>query len=202
MPTYVQQTTNSDLSPSWLNTTSFDKEISVGAGGDGSVVVSLSSDERQSAGLITPAGVPNTEGWENGGTWTVEIEIDVSNHQIVSRCRVVRLSSTGTVLQVGSFSDLQTLSASRTFSPVAPTWTGGEDDCDNRLAIEIEFLEVQGMANSITVGLGTTANEVITDVSEDGCAVDAVEFAATESGPEAMVPTKPPMEAVEYGDVG
>ncbi len=198
MPTYVEQTDNSDLSPSWPNTTAFDKEMSSGAGGDGSVVVSLLSSETKSGGFITPAGVPNSDGWESGGTWTVEIEVDVGNHQITARARCVRLSSTGTILQSGAFTGAQVLSATVTFSPVAPTWTGGEEDCANRLAIEVEFIENQVMANSVTIGLGTTANEVITDVDENqGACVGVPTTPLTEMGP-AMVPRSRP-EVVAYG---
>ena len=167
MPTYIEKTTVSDLSPTWPNTTAFDREISSGAGGDGSVVVSLSASETKSGGFITPAGVPNSDAWESGGTWIVEIEIDVGNHQVTARARCVRLDSAGNILQGGAFTATQTLDASRTFSPVAPTWTGGEEDCDNRLSVEMDLLENQGMANSVTIGLGTAANELTTDVAED-----------------------------------
>ena len=167
MPTYIQKTTNSDLSPF----AEFNREISTGTGTDTGLVVSLSSSELVTGGFITPAGVPNSDDWEDGGTWTVEVEIDSGSHQVTARARVVRLDDVGTVIQVGSYTSFQILDDNRIYSPVAPTWEA-EEDCDNRLAVEIEFSENQGMANSVTLGLGTALNEVVTDITEDagGCA--------------------------------
>lgn len=163
MPTYIEKTTNSDLSPF----TEFNKEISTGTGSDTTLLVSLTASETVTGGFITLSTVPNSDAWESGGTWTVEIEIDTGNHQIDGRVRCVRLDSSGTVLQTGSYTVAQALNATRTFSPVAPTWTGGEEACDNRLAVEVEFAEQSGMAQSVTLGLGTALSEVITDITED-----------------------------------
>ncbi len=55
-----------------------------------------------------------------------------------------------------------------------------------------------GMPDSVT--FFCTAVEVLIDY--DIASNDDQEFAATESGPEATVPTKPPIEMMEYGDVG
>lgn len=192
MPVYVEKDINSDLAPAWPNAVAFDKEMSAGAGIDGSVVVSLAGSQTKSGGFITSAGVPNSDQWEDGGTWTVEIEADVGNHQITARCRCVRLDSVGAILQSGAFTATQTLDASRTFSPVAPAWTNGEEDCDNRIAIEVEFIENQGKANSVTIGLGTTpANDVTTDIVENtaGCVtVSSTDWLVQHPSPILLVP--------------
>ncbi len=167
MPTYIQKTDNSDLSSVFAE---FNKVLSAGTGTDTGITISLTSSEVSAGGFITPAGVPNSDDWEDGGTWTVEIEVDTGNHQITANVRVVRLDDVGNVIQVGSFIGAQALSSTVSFSPVAPTWEA-EEDCDNRLAIEIQFTENQGMANSVTIGVGTTLSEVVTDITENlgGC---------------------------------
>lgn len=168
MPTYIQKTTNSDLSPAWSNTTQFDKEMSAGTGTDTFVQVSLAASEIKSASFITIVNKPNSDVWEDAGTQTVEIEVDSVNMNIRARCRIVRLDSIGTILESGAFTGFQTLSASRIFNPVSPTWVSAEA-CDNRIAIEFEFENTDTMMlQSADIGLGTIANEVITDISEDG----------------------------------
>lgn len=175
MPTYIQKTDNSDLAPSWPNTTAFDKVLSTGTGTDSTVTVSLTSSQTKSGGFITPAGVPNSDQWEDGGTWTVELEVTTGNHQITGNCRVIRLDSSGNIIQSGALIGTQNLDTTRTFSPVAPTWEA-EEACGNRLAIEVVFVEGQNMANSVTLGNGTVLSEVVTDVVENagGCAAAAV----------------------------
>lgn len=164
MPTYIQKNINSDLTPF----TDFNKEMSVGLGTDTSIVVSgLTSSNPQTLGFITPSGVPNSNGWEDDGTWTVELEIDIGSAQVDAKVRCVRLDVSGTILQSGAFTATQALGTSRVFSPVAPAWTDSEESFDNRLAIEIEFTTTQVMEQSISVGIGTISNEVITDITEN-----------------------------------
>lgn len=163
MPTYIQKNIASDLSPY----AEFNLEMSTGAGSDSSVVVSMTGSEVSAGGFISVAGVPNSDSWEDSGSWTVEIEVDVGAHQIEARCRAVRLDSGGTILQSGSFTAAQIMSANRVYTVTAPAWTDIEEDCDNRAAIEIEFTNTDTMARSCTLGLGTTENEVVTDITED-----------------------------------
>ncbi len=168
MPTYVQKDIASDVSPYLTG----NREMSAGAATDGSFVVSLGTIEIfEEHGFITPSGVPNNDGWESGGTFTVEVEMDVGNHSIDGSVRIDRIDSGGSIIQSGSYTATQAMNANRTFSPVAPTWTGGEEACDNRLGVVIKFEHATGMGHSCTVGLGTTANETVTDVTEDasGC---------------------------------
>ncbi len=119
MPTYVQKDIASDISPYLTG----NREMSVGAGADGSFVVSLGTIEIfEDHGFITLVGVPNNDGWESGGTFTVEVEIDVGNHSIDGSVRIDRIDSDGNIIQSGSFTSTQAMNANRTFSPVAPTW--------------------------------------------------------------------------------
>jgi hypothetical protein len=65
MPTYVQKSTNSDLSPF----SAFNKELSAGTGTDASVTVSgIDPGSPVTGGFISPAGVPNSDQWEDSGT--------------------------------------------------------------------------------------------------------------------------------------
>lgn len=175
MVNYIEKVTASDLSPAWPNTTLFDNVMSVGVGTDTFVTLSGMGGVVESASFITPAGVPNSDAWEDGGTQTVEIEVDTASADIDVRVRIVRLNSAGVIQESGSFTGIQTLAATRTFSPVAPTWTGPEL-CEDRIAIELEisYNAAHGSATA-DIGLGTVANEVITDITEDsaGCTATA-----------------------------
>ena len=163
MPTYVQKDVASDVSPY----AEFNLEMSTGTGVDSSVVVSMTGSEVSAGGFIAVTGVPNSDEWEDSGSWTVEIEVDVGAHQIEARCRAVRLNSGGSILQSGSFRAARILSPKRVYTMTAPAWTDIEEDCGNRAAIEIEFTNTDTMARSCTLGLGTTENEVVTDITEN-----------------------------------
>jgi len=178
MPTYVQKDITSDLAPAWANTLlAADIEMSAGAGVDASRGASIPSLATRSFGMILIDGLPNNDAWEDSGVQTVELEIDAGSMTITGRCRIVKLSSTGVILEFGVFTATQALNASRVFSPVAKAWTGAEA-CGNRLAIEFEFVNTDTMmAATLTIGLGTLANEVITTITENsaGCAVSVDE---------------------------
>lgn len=172
MPTYIQKSTTSDLSLGGDGT----NEISSGTGTD----TLLNIDPANAGGTITwyfvtPADVPNSDQWEDSGGHTVEIEIDTGDGDITCQVRIGRCDSSGTILEVAaSFTATQAMDASRTFSPTAPAWNDGEEACGNRYFIEMLFTNNAGHGNhSIDIGLGTAANEVITDILEDagGCAV-------------------------------
>jgi len=166
---YIQKSTTSDLSLGGAGT----NEISTGTGTD----TNLNVDPANNGGTITrffvtAAGVPNSDAWEDAGSQTVEIEIDTGDGDITGEVRVGRCDSSGTILQTGNFTSTQAMDASRTFSPSAPTWTGGEEACGNRYFAEMLFTNNASHGNhSIDIGLGTIANEVITDITENtgGC---------------------------------
>jgi len=172
MVTYVQKDINSDISPSWPNTTEFDLEMSAGLGIDSSIQFTIAASTVISASFITLANKPNNGAFQDGGTQTVEIEVQTAAMNIRMRCRMVKLDSSGTIIGVkGAFTGFQTLQADRTFSPVSPTWTGTEA-CTHRLAVELELENVDTMMSSTAaIGLGTAINEVITDITENsgGC---------------------------------
>jgi len=171
MPTYIQKIINSDLTPF----ADINKEMSVGSGVDTLIAFSgITTSTPKSFGFITISGVPNSTAWENGGTWTVEIQADISNAQINAQIRCIRLDTSGNILQSGVFTAIQSLQVDRIFNPVVPTWNGAEENVDNRLAVEILLTTVQSMDQSISIGLGTTDNEVVTTIMEN-------HFLATES---------------------
>lgn len=177
MTTRIQKTTASDLSLAGATAT---REQSVGAGVDTSFNSAPANGGGQETHFfVTPAGVPNNDTWEDSGVWTVEVEIDNGNASFTCDVRVGRCGPTGTILQVGSFIGTQAMDVSRTFSPAAPVWTNGEEACGNRQFVELLITNNNAHgANSIDIGLGTAANEVIDDLSVDtgGCAVATKPF--------------------------
>lgn len=174
MATYVETADDSDLAPSWPNTSIFDKDMIEGASGNGNFTVSVPASTTRSASWITVAGKPNNDDWSPDSTsQTVEINLNMGDVDVTGRCRIVRLSSTGTILQSGAFTGTQVMDVSRTFSPVSPVWTSGA--CDDRLAIEFEFVESAGMNASLKFNIRTTTAEIIIDIAEDvaACAAGA-----------------------------
>jgi hypothetical protein len=166
MVTYEQSNTASDLSPSWANTTLFDNQMST-AEATTTLVISVPAGTTRSASFITPSGVPNSDDWEDAGSWTVEFDVASGDMDVTCRVRVVRLNSTGTILESGTYTSTQTFQASRTFTPSAPTWSSSEA-CGNRIAIELELVETGGhSAGAVTLNVGVTTSEVIADITHD-----------------------------------
>jgi hypothetical protein len=130
-----------------------------------SIIISLTSTETQSWGFITASGAPNNAWWEQGGTWTLEYRNITGNHQIDGRCRCIRLTSGGTILESGTWTSTQSLNADRTFTPINPNWDRTDEDATNRLAIEFEFINTDTMNQSCEFGTNTTDDEVITNVT-------------------------------------
>lgn len=152
--TFYANSTDSDLTPSWAYTTSFNKELSLIPQGSSATVksITISASGFMSGGYITPLGQPNSNPWEDGGTWTLEYKVSTASMYIRSRVRAVALNNTGTILQSGTFSSYSTMSPVelKSFSITAPTWTFSES-CDNRLAIEWEFENINTMSSENTI---------------------------------------------------
>lgn len=168
MPTYIETADNSDLSPSWANTTLFNFDMFTGASGGGNTNNTISGGATVSAAFITLAAIPNSDAWESGGTQTVELEVSMGDPDFDCQVRIVRLSDVGVILQSGALTAIQTLDQDRIFSPVAPTWTGGQEDCDNRLAIELVITNNDSMSHSLKLNIRIVTAEIITDITEDG----------------------------------
>lgn len=171
MVTYVQRDSNSDLTPSWSNTSVFDKEMIEGTGGGSSFTFVMDSLATRSAAFISIANKPNNDAMQDGGTQTVELEAIAGGMNITARCRIVRLDAAGNIEESGAFTGTQTLQADRTFSPVSPTWgsAGDAELCTDRLAIEWEFVSLDTMMGiTAEIGTGAVENEVILDITEDG----------------------------------
>lgn len=164
MPTYIQKIDDSDLSVF----AEFNKVLSSGTGSDSGITINLSGSEEVTGGFITPSGVPNSNQWESSGTWTVEIEVDSGPAMGVGgSVRIVRLDSLGNILQAGSYTAGQGLNIDRIFNPVAPVWNEEDEDPDNRIAIEFRVTNNTASPQTVIIGVGTTNNEVITDITED-----------------------------------
>ena len=168
MPTYIQKNINSDLTPF----PDLNKEMSVGSGIDTSIAISgINTSTSRTLGFITPSGVPNSNSWEDSGTWTVEIQTDIGNAQVDAQLRCVRLDTSGNILQSGILTATQSLQQSRIFTPAVPIWNDGEESLSNRLAIAIFLTSMQVMDQSVSIGVGTTDNEVITNITENMTAI-------------------------------
>jgi len=179
MPNYYAYNTASDLSPSWPNTAAGNWAVQGGSGSSTTETVSLTSTQTKSGSWITNANKPNSAAWEDSGTWTGKImtQSGGQNMNVRARMRAVRLNSTGTILQSGTFTAFQTLSTSATtytYSITAPAWTDAQEACNNRLAVEIEYNNLDTMTQSVGVNhLPTSAVTIATDITENagGCAV-------------------------------
>lgn len=169
MPTYIEKTDISDLSLGGTAT----RDLSAGTGTDTNFNVNpANGGGTETHYFVTLAGKPNSDGWEDSGTQTVEIEIDTGDADIDCQARVGRCDSLGTILQTGSFTATQVMDVTRSFSPVAPAWNNVEEACGNRYFVELLFTNNAAHGNhSVNVGVGTVANEVVTDITEDagGC---------------------------------
>ena len=182
MVNYIASDTNSDLSPSWTDTTIFDKEmVDDGSETTGSSSDSIADGVTRSAGYISEAGNPNNDAFEDGSTQTVELNVTTGSMDLTGRMRIVKLSSTGTVLQSGTFGGFKTLNpAVVVLDCLAPTWSSTEA-CSNRVAFELSFNNANGMGMAATLGIsfGTTDNEIATTITKDtsGCVVAGVVLA-------------------------
>jgi hypothetical protein len=165
VPTYIEKVDASDLTLSGGDAT---LDLTTGTGTDTAVTADpASGGGTQTYFWVAVAGVPNSDDWEDGGTQTVEIEIDSGNGSFTGDVRVGRCDSSGTIIQVGSFIGTQALDVTRSFSPLAPTWEA-EEDCGNRYFIELLVTNNNAHGNqSIDIGVGTAANEVVTDITEN-----------------------------------
>lgn len=142
--------------------------MSVGSGVDTAFLVSgVTLADSQTLGFITTSGVPNSNAWESNGIWTVELMPQIGNSKIRAQVRCVRLDQSGVILQSGIFTSTQIMNMGRIFTPISPAWNENDEDVNNRLAVEVLFTTLQVMEQSITVRVGTTDNEVITDIVEN-----------------------------------
>ena len=168
--TYVQDDGTSDLSLGGTAT----RDLTATALGDGSFTeTAANGGGTQTHFFVTTSDNPNSDEWLDSGTYTVEVEVDTGDSSVDCDVRVGRCNSSGTILQTGSFVGAQDMSVTRSYSPIAPAWTDGEEACGNRLYVELLFTNnASHGSHDVTIGLGTTANEVITDLTEDagGCA--------------------------------
>ncbi len=167
MPTYYQTNKTSDLTPF----TAFNLELKEAVGIDDSLVITLLAGLGTSGGFILVDNLPNSDQWEGDGsttTWTLKIQVDSTESNIGTKVRAVRLSSVGAVLQSGDWTGEASMAEDRIFTIDTPDWTDGEEACDNRLAVEVNFINNDASnSRTCTIGLGTSANSLATDITED-----------------------------------
>lgn len=166
MVTYIMKITDSDITPI---PRAASKVMSTGTGTDTSFNVAIAKQVYQYIYFFTEPNVPSNDDWEDAGTQTVEIEMDTGDVNILGEVSIARYNSSGVLQDSGAYTAQQTLDVSRTFSPVAPTW--GTCACGDRIAIVLRIYNDSHQDRNVDFGVGTTANEVITDITEDsaGC---------------------------------
>lgn len=119
--------------------------------------------------FITPQGTPSSDAWESGSTMTCELRVTAAT-TAKARCQIRRCNAVGTVVQTGTFTAFQNISAGGTFTftPTVPTWTAGEESCGNRLMIRFNFdIQAPGLSYSATIEVNTTNSEVVSTITED-----------------------------------
>lgn len=198
MPTYIEKIDASDLNLAGATAT---RDLTAGTGTDTNFnVAPANAGGTETHFFVTVAGVPNSDSWEDGGTHTVEVEVDNGDAEIDCDVRVGRCDSAGNILQTGAFVGPQAMDVTRSFSPVAPAWTNGEEDCGNRYFVELLFTNNAAHGTHfVDIGVGTAANEVVTDITEDAgtcAAADDEEFAGSQQA--VNQPMVSPVEVVAY----
>jgi hypothetical protein len=109
---------------------------------------SISSGVTATYAFISTPGYPGSDSWSTSGTETVKLNIVVTSADLDARVRILRVNSSGTAQDTGSWTSYQTMSADRTFNPTKPTW--GTTAITDRLALEIEFVDTRGHGGSIS----------------------------------------------------
>jgi hypothetical protein len=191
MPTYIEKITASDLSLSGGDAT---RVLSTGSGTDTSFSVApANGGGTETHFWVTASGVPNSDQWEADGSQVVEIEVDEGNTEINCQVRVGRCGASASILQTGSFTSTQVMSVSRVFNAVAPSWSSGEEACGNRYFVECLFTNnASHGTHSVGIGVGTGANEVVSDIIEDAgaCAGAQVSVSAISAAAVAVAPSQ------------
>lgn len=177
MANYIHDSVNAHVTPSWPNTTAYDKQM-ITSGPTGAQVsftldeADVGPDQIQTGSAITAAGRPNSDAWENAGTWSLDLEVNVGNMNTRARIRAVMLTSTGTIREQGTFGSFVTTDAgSMNLTCTAPTWAPTEV-CSDLAAIEVEHENTDTHSSrSLTLDLGENAgaglNDAVTSVTED-----------------------------------
>lgn len=169
MPTYIQKAGRSDAT---------------GAGGQASRILEPGTETASTFNVsiasgganenyfwVTPQGQINSDAWESGGSITIELRTSGGSN-CRARARVARMNRNGTIIQNGTLTAFQTIgaaAATRTFTATVPTWTSAEEDCGNRLVVQIQFGETLsgGGGANCTVEVGTTNSEVVSTITEN-----------------------------------
>ena len=191
MPSYQTTTSNSDVSPFTL----FNFEMN-DTGASGTHDINLSASQEVSGGWITPAGVPFNDNWPSGGSWLLRVDITGPNSNIDCTARCVMLDSGGNILQSGTYPAEQSLTNDKSFTPTVPSWTGGNQDCGNRIAVEFKFRETSGSPQSITIAVNTARSVQETDVPED--VASCTTSSSSSSSRSSLVLTRLPLCAIAY----
>lgn len=171
MPTYIEQPGASDVSIAAV----FDRVRILGTDTVPTADVSFTipANTTQNFYFVTPQGTPNSSSWEAAGVWSAEWHVITTGTNLSSRCRVGRVNRFGTIIDIGTFTAFQNLTAATilTFAPVAPIWATDEEDCGNRIVVQIQVRNTNLTNNrTCVIRFGDTDAQVVTDVTENSAA--------------------------------
>jgi hypothetical protein len=122
---YTAESANATSRVYWYNTTE-------------SLTFSIDKDVNESYMWITQPNVPSNTSWPTSGALSFQLRFDSGSTDVDMRCRVLRLNSSGTAQDTGSYTSWQTYSGiTLTFSPSWPTW--GTQSATDRFAVQFEF---------------------------------------------------------------
>lgn len=103
--------------------------------------VNLSSGATSVINWVTIPGLPGETSWSTSSD-SVQVRMGTTSSDLDCRVRVLRVNSSGTVQDTGSWTSYQTMSATfRTFTPTAPTW--GTISVSDRYVIEVDFTDTR-----------------------------------------------------------
>lgn len=123
----------------------------------------------QNVHFTTPVWLINSDAWESGGTMSCKLRVTAASNMRV-RCMIRRFGRLGALLQSGTFTPFQLLSAGTTltYTPTVPTWTSADENCGNRLGIRFQFdASVPSAAASATIEIGTADTEITSTITEN-----------------------------------
>lgn len=164
MPTYIIKAASSDCSGG----ADFDRVISTGTEGAGSISVEVLAASTEDSFVYTASGVPNSDAWEETGH-TVEVNVTTAAADIFLSIAVRRINSGCTEQEIGAFTAEQELSTVQVFnfSPAGVAWAG--EVCADRISYVYRFRNARAHgARTVVIETGTTDTEHVSPIIEDG----------------------------------
>jgi len=163
MPVYIIKAANSDCAGG----ADFDKVISAGTEGAGSITVAVAAGATEDSFVYTLSGIPNSDAWEETAH-TVEVNVTTAQMKIFLSIAVRRINSACTEQEIGAFTAEQELSLVQvfTFSPAGVAWAG--EVCGDRISYVYRFRNSNTMnVGTVVIETGTVDTEHTSPITED-----------------------------------